>query len=193
MPDLETQDEVTCVNTCAIFKNVVRQYRHYAKKTYFTGKETHEIPLLSPETHLRDDDCEHLVLYWSRPKNRNKCLNLKDNCCQDPIETSMTQQNADRILEKSTPLCNGKGSNADKVQDSETTLLVSNKADKTDKENYLEDSETTPRSCIDVVFELLATTAGTSSLNLLPESVRLLESQLQDERHRSAVLRQEAE
>jgi hypothetical protein len=92
-------------------------------------------------------------------------------------------------LEKSTPLCNGKGSNADKVQDSETTLLVSKKADK----NYLEDSETTPKSCLDVVFELLATTAGTSPSNSLPESVRLLESQLQVERQRSAVLRQEAE
>ena len=37
------------------------------------------------------------------------------------------------------PLCNGKGSNADKVQDSETSLLVSKKADK----NYIEDTETT--------------------------------------------------
>ena len=96
-------------------------------------------------------------------------------------------------MEKNTTLINGKGSNADKVEDSETTLLVSNKADKIDKENYLEDSETTPKSCLDVVFELLATTTGTSSSNSLPESVQLLESQLQDERHRSAVLRQEAE
>ena len=90
-------------------------------------------------------------------------------------------------------LSNGKGSNADKVQDSETSLLVSNKVDKTAKENYLEDTETTPKSCLDVVFELLATTAGTSSSNSLRESVRLLESQLQVERHRSDVLRQEAE
>ena len=88
-------------------------------------------------------------------------------------------------MEKSTPLCNGKGSNADKVQDSETSLLVSKKADK----NYIEDTETTPKSCLDVVFELLATTGGTSSSNSLPESVRLLESQLQVERHRSDVLR----
>ena len=94
---------------------------------------------------------------------------------------------------KSALLSNGKGSNADKVQDSETSLLVSNKADKTAKENYLEDSETTPKSCLDVVFELLATTAGTSYSNSLSESVRFLESQLQAERHRSAVLRQEAE
>ena len=92
-------------------------------------------------------------------------------------------------MEKCTPLCNGKGSSADKVQDSETSLLVSKKADK----NYIEDTETTPKSCLDVVFELLATTSGTSSLNSLPESVRLLESQLQVERHRSVVLRQEAE
>ena len=66
--------------------------------------------------------------------------------------------------------------------------MVSKKDDK----NYLEDSETTRRSCIDVVFKLLATTAGTSSSNLLPPSVRHLESELQAERRRSAVLRQEA-
>ena len=96
-------------------------------------------------------------------------------------------------MEKSTPLCNGKGSNEDQVQDSETSLLVSNKADKTAKENYLEDSETTPKSCLGLVFELLATTAGTSYSNSLCESVRFLESQLQAERHRSAVLRQEVE
>ena len=92
-------------------------------------------------------------------------------------------------MEKSTLLCNGKGSNADKVQDSETSLLVSKKADK----NYIEDTETTPKSCLDVVFELLATTAGTSSSNSLPELVWLLESQLQVERHQSDVMRQEAE
>ena len=92
-------------------------------------------------------------------------------------------------MENSTALSNGKGSNADKVQDSETSLLVSKKADK----NYIEDTETTPKSCLDVVFELLATTASTSSSNSLHESVRLLESQLQVERHRSDVVRQEAE
>ena len=64
-------------------------------------------------------------------------------------------------MEKCTPLCNGKGSNADKVQDSETSLLVSNKADKTTKENYAEDSETTPKSYLVLLFELLATTACT--------------------------------
>ena len=92
---------------------------------------------------------------------------------------------ADKILGKSTLLCNSKGSNVDKVQDSETSLMVSKKASK----NYLDASEGTQMSCLDVVFELLATTAGTSSLNSLPESARLLESQLQVERHRSDVLR----
>ena len=92
-------------------------------------------------------------------------------------------------MEKSTPLCNGRESNADKVQDSETTLLVSKKRDKND----IVDSEKTPQSCVDVVFELLASTPGTSSLNSLPEPLRLLHSQLQAKRHQSAVLRQEAE
>ena len=72
-------------------------------------------------------------------------------------------------------------------------MLVSNKADKTAKEDYLEDSETTPNSCLGLVFELLATTACTSYSNSLSESVRFLESQLQAERHRSVVPRQEAE
>ena len=90
----------------------------------------------------------------------------------------------DRILENSTALSNGKGSNADKVQDSETSLLVSQKAEK----NYLDDSERTQKSCLDVVFELLATTGGTTSSIALPESVLLLESQLQVERHQSNVL-----
>ena len=92
-------------------------------------------------------------------------------------------------MEKSTLLCNGKGSNADKVQDSETSLLVSKKDDK----NYLDDSEGTQKSYLYLVFELLATTAGTSSSNSLPESLRLLQSKLQAERHQLAVLRQEAE
>ena len=74
----------------------------------------------------------------------------------------------DRILGKSALLSNGKGSNADKVQDSDT-------------------------SCLGLELELLATTACTSYSNSLSESVRFLESQLQSERHRLAVLRQEAE
>ena len=69
---------------------------------------------------------------------------------------------------KNALLSNGKGSNADKVQDSDTSYLG-------------------------LVLELLATTACTSYSNSLSESVRFLESQLQAERHRSAVLRQEAE
>ena len=87
-------------------------------------------------------------------------------------------------MEKSTLLCNGEGSNTYQVQDSETSLLFSKKADK----NYIEDTETTPKSCLDVVFVLLATTAGTSSSYSLHQSVRLLESQIQVERHRSDVL-----
>ena len=72
-------------------------------------------------------------------------------------------------------------------------MLVSNKADKRAKEDYLEDSETTPKSCLGLVFELLATTACTSYSNSLSKSVQFLESQLQAERHQSVVLRQEAE
>ena len=94
---------------------------------------------------------------------------------------------------KSALLSNARGSNVDKVQDRETSLFVSNKADKAPKENYLEDSEATPKSCLGLLFELLATTACTSYSNSLSELVRFLESQLQAERHRSAVLRQEAE
>ena len=94
---------------------------------------------------------------------------------------------------KSALLSNGKGINADKVQDSDTYLLVSNKADKTANEDYLEDSETTPKSYLGLVFELLSTTACKSYSNSLSESVRFLESLLQAERHRSAVLQQEAE
>ncbi|KAE8811142.1 hypothetical protein D1007_12050 [Hordeum vulgare] len=77
----------------------------------------------------------------------------------------MAQQNADKILGKRTPLCSGKVSNPDKVQDSEAAMWVSKKVDKIDKENYLEDSETTPKS----MFELLATTTGKSSSNSLCE------------------------
>ena len=43
------------------------------------------------------------------------------------------------------------------------------------------------------MFELLATTACTSYSNSLSESVRFLESQLQDETHRLVVLQKEAE
>ena len=43
------------------------------------------------------------------------------------------------------------------------------------------------------MFELLASTNGASSSNSLPESLQLLQSQLQAGRHQSVVLRQEAE
>ena len=72
-------------------------------------------------------------------------------------------------------------------------MLVSNKADKTAKIDYLEDNETTPKSCLGLVLELLATTACTSYSNSLSKSVQFLESQLQAERHRSTVLQQEVE
>ena len=73
---METQDEVTCANTSAIFKNAWWRYQNYLKKTYFTGKETHQIPLRSLETHLLDDDWERLVLYWSRTKNVVRSMSL---------------------------------------------------------------------------------------------------------------------
>ena len=92
-------------------------------------------------------------------------------------------------MENSTALSNGKGSNADKVQDSDTSLLVSKKDDK----NCLVDSEGAQKSSLDGVFELLATTAGTSSSNSQPGSVRVLASQRQVEGHRSDVIRREAE
>ena len=66
---METQDEVTCANTSAIFKNARWKYQNYLKKSYFTSMETHTIPLRSPATHLLDDDWERLVLYWSRTNN----------------------------------------------------------------------------------------------------------------------------
>ena len=54
-------------------------------------------------------------------------------------------------------------------------------------------TEATPKSCLGLLSELLATTACTNYSNSLSELVRFLESQLQAERHRSAVLRQETE
>ena len=89
---------------------------------------------------------------------------------------------------KNALLSNDKGSNANKFQGRETSLLVTNKADKTAKENYLEDSEATPKSCLGLLFELLATTTCTTYSNSLSESVWFLESKLQAERHQSVVL-----
>ena len=55
------------------------------------------------------------------------------------------------------------------------------------KATHLGDSDTTPKSCLDVV-KLLANSSDTSLMNSLPESVRLLQSQLQAKRHASAQL-----
>lgn len=75
-------------------------------------------------------------------------------------------------------------------EDNETTpLFLAGKANNEDKKaNYLQDSETNPNSCLDVVFEILTTTAGTSSSKSLPESVRLIQYQLQTDKHYSTVL-----
>ena len=80
-------------------------------------------------------------------------------------------------------------------------MLVSNKADKIAKENYiedsepnhLEDSETTPRSYFDEDSELklLTSRCETTSMQSLPQSVRLLRSQLKVKRLASAQLRLE--
>ena len=51
------------------------------------------------------------------------------------------------------------------------------------KAKHLEDSETTPKSCLDAVFKLLETNSQTRSQNSLSESVRLLQSQVLVERH----------
>ena len=71
---METRDEVTYANTSIIFKNAWWKYRDYLKKTYFTSKETHQVPLCSPKTHLLDDDWERPVLYWSRTKNEVRSM-----------------------------------------------------------------------------------------------------------------------
>ena len=59
------------------------------------------------------------------------------------------------------------------------------------KAKHLEDSETTPKSCLDAVFKLLETNSQTSSQNSLSESVRLLQSQVLAERHSATQLRLE--
>ena len=58
----------------------------------------------------------------------------------------------------------------------------------TKKAKHLEDSETTPKSCLDAVFELLETSSQTSSHNSLSESVRLLQFQVLAERHSATQL-----
>ena len=59
------------------------------------------------------------------------------------------------------------------------------------KAKHLEDSEITPKSCLDAVFKLLETSSQTSSQNSLSESVRLLQSQVLAERHSATQLRLE--
>ena len=58
----------------------------------------------------------------------------------------------------------------------------------TKKAKHLEDSETTPKSCLDAVFKILETSSQTSSRNSLSESVRLLQSQVLAERHSATQL-----
>ena len=59
--------------------------------------------------------------------------------------------------------------------------------------NHLEDNEMTPRSCLDEDSELklLTSRCETTSVQSLPQSVRLLQSQLKAERLASAQLRLE--
>ena len=59
--------------------------------------------------------------------------------------------------------------------------------------NHLEDSEMTPRSCLDEDSELklLTSRCETTSMQSLPQSVQLLQSQLKAERLASAQLRLE--
>ena len=59
--------------------------------------------------------------------------------------------------------------------------------------NHLEDSEMTPRSCLDEDSELklLTSRCETTSVQSLPQSVRLLQSQLKAERLASSQLRLE--
>ena len=59
--------------------------------------------------------------------------------------------------------------------------------------NHLEDSEMTPRSCLDEDSELklLTSRCETTSVQSLPQSVRLLQSQLKAERLASVQLRLE--
>ena len=61
------------------------------------------------------------------------------------------------------------------------------------KAKHLEDSETTPMSCLHAVFKLLETNSQTSSQNSLSESVQLLQPQLQPERHSANQLRLEVQ
>ena len=59
------------------------------------------------------------------------------------------------------------------------------------KAKHLEESMTTPKSCLDAVFKLLETSSQTSSQNSLSETVRLLQSQVLAERHSATQFRPE--
>jgi hypothetical protein len=63
------------------------------------------------------------------------------------------------------------------------------------KGKHLEDSDTTPKSCLDEdnEFKLLTSSCDTSSVKLPHESVRLLQSQIQAERHGLAQLHLEVQ
>src|SRR3989337_2039296 len=56
------------------------------------------------------------------------------------------------------------------------------------KATHLEDRDTTTKSCLDVVSNLLS---DTSSMKSPPKSVQLLQSEIQVERHASAQIRLE--
>ena len=61
--------------------------------------------------------------------------------------------------------------------------------------NHLEESEMTPRLCLDEdsEFKRLTSSSDTTLVNLLPESVRLLQSQLPAERLGAAQVRLEVQ
>ena len=59
------------------------------------------------------------------------------------------------------------------------------------KAKHLEDSKTTPKSCLDAVVKLLETSSQTSSQNSLSESVQLLQCQVLAKRHSATQLRLE--
>ena len=72
--------------------------------------------------------------------------------------------------------------------DSETNPLLVPTYIAGKKATHLGDSDTTPKSCLDVVLKLHANSSGTSSMESPPESIRLLQSQLQAGRRDSDKL-----
>ena len=76
----------------------------------------------------------------------------------------------------------------------ETSISYARQNFREDSEpNHLEDSEMTPRSCLDEDSELklLTSRCETTSVQSLPQSVRLLQSQVLAERHSATQLRLE--